>query len=244
MKDGENMVEQQLKQLIISRYGSLKKFSEEQKIAWSTLDGVIKRGVNKANITSLIKICEGLEIDCESLYYGQIQPKQNFLLTSMLNEKEDEIIKKYRDLDDHGQTLISTVIALEHERCIKESASKYETVLKPFYAGSLSAGSGLYVFDDVESEQIEVPIDFRDIDFVISVNGDSMEPSYQTGDKVMLKKQHQINIGEIGAFIVNGEAYIKELGKNALISHNKKYAPIQFNDAMRIDCIGKVIGKL
>ena len=36
-----------------------------------------------------------------------------------------------------------------------------------------------------------------------------MEPTYHDGDKVMIKKQRDIKIGEIGAFMVNGEAYIK-----------------------------------
>ena len=82
------MVEEQLKSLIIERYGSLKKFAESVDIAWSTLDGVIKRGVNKANITSLIKICEGLNIDCESLYYGDIITKQTILKQEPLTEEE------------------------------------------------------------------------------------------------------------------------------------------------------------
>ncbi len=56
------MIEQELKDLIIKRYGSINKFSENIDIAWTTLDGVLKRGVNKANITSLIKICNGLNI--------------------------------------------------------------------------------------------------------------------------------------------------------------------------------------
>lgn len=238
------MVEKELKEMIILKYGSLKKFSEDIDIAWSTLDGVIKRGVNKANITSLIKICEGLNIDCESLYYGKIVQKDNLLKSFKLNFMEENIIKKYRLIDDNGKNTVEFVLNDIYDRCVKESTPLYETVLKPAYQCGLSAGTGLYAFDDVPTEQIEVPIDFKDIDFVISVSGDSMEPTYHDGDKVMIKKQRDIKIGEIGAFMVNGEAYIKELGNECLISHNKKYAPIQFNESMRIDCIGKVIGKL
>lgn len=161
-----------------------------------------------------------------------------------LGDEECDLIKKYWNLDEHGKKAVNAIMDIEHDRCVKEPVIKYETVMKPIYPCSLSAGTGLYVFDDVPSDQIEVPINFSDIDFVISVNGDSMEPSFFNDERVMIKKQHEIQIGEIGAFMVNGEAYIKELGDNCLISHNKKYAPIQFNESMCIDCIGKVIGKL
>ncbi|WP_028042038.1 XRE family transcriptional regulator [Candidatus Stoquefichus massiliensis] len=160
-----------------------------------------------------------------------------------LKTAEYEHIKKYRNLDSHGQDLVDTVLLKEYDRCIKEPEEKCETVLKPSYQCGLSAGTGLYVFDDVPSEQIEVPIEFKDIDFVIGVNGDSMEPTYSNGEKVMIKKQ-EVQIGEIGAFMINGEAYIKERGKMGLISHNKKYPIKEFNDGMRIECIGKVVGKL
>lgn len=109
------MVEQQLKDLIISRYGNLKRFSEEIDIAWSTLDGVLKRGVNKSNITSLIKICEGLNIDCESLYYGRILPKQELLKTSPLSDEEQEYIKKYRQLNDDGKKIVDMILNREYQ---------------------------------------------------------------------------------------------------------------------------------
>ena len=71
-----------------------------------------------------------------------------------------------------------------------------------------------------------------------------MEPTYHDGDKVMIKKQRDIKIGEIGAFMVNGEAYIKELGNECLISHNKKYAPIQFNESIAYRLYWKSYRKL
>ena len=47
-----------------------------------------------------------------------------------------------------------------------------------------------------------------------------------TEDKLLVKKQSELNIGEIGVFIINGESFVKELGKNKLISHNKQYQDI------------------
>lgn len=238
------MVEQELKDLIISRYGSLKKFSEDINIAWSTLDGVIKRGANKANITSLIKICEGLSIDCESLYYGRILPKQDLLKNAPLNLNEENIIKKYRDLDNHGKDLIDTILLKEYDRCIKETEEIY---YPKKYIDRLpniaSAGIGDYLLDDIPIEKIEVDNDCQ-ADFAIGIDGDSMNPTYNHNDVVLVKRQNTISIGEIGIFIIDGDCFIKEYAKDRLISHNKDYPDKIFNECMDIRLVGKVVGKL
>ena len=208
-------------------------------VAKSTFTGY-EKGNSEPNMLTIKKLMEILEVDANYLWYDE-NDNSNSFVTSFI---EQQIIKKYRLIDETGKNTVEFVLNDIYDRCVKEPAPLYETVLKPAYQCGLSAGTGLYAFDDVPTEQIEVPIDFKDIDFVISVSGDAMEPTYRNGDKVMIKKQRDIKIGEIGAFMVNGEAYIKELGNKCLISHNKKYAPIHFNESMRIDCIGKVIGKL
>lgn len=236
------MIEQDLKNLIIERYSSLSRFAEIIDMPWTTLDGVLKRGVNKANITSLIKICNGLNIDCESLYYGRILPKQDLLNTTPLSSNELEHIKKYRSLDKYGIKQVDCVLDNEYDRCVKEQEAKY-TILKPNYLTGLSAGTGLYVFDDVPCEQIEVPIEYEDIDFVIGITGDSMEPDYHDGEQVMIKKG-EVRVGEVGAFMYDGEAFIKVLGNHKLISLNKDYPDKEIDDSTQFDVIGKVIGKI
>ena len=114
-------------------------------------------------------------------------------------------------------------------------------ILVPYYGHIASAGTGQYVFDDIPPEMIEIEneMDNMHVDFAIGVNGDSMEPTYNDGDTLLIKKQSDINIGEIGIFMINGEAFVKELGDGVLISHNKKYKDIHINDS--VICLGKVI---
>lgn len=108
----------------------------------------------------------------------------------------------------------------------------------------VSAGTGQYVFDDIPPEMIEVESNHitMQADFAVGVNGDSMEPTYKDRDVLLIKKQPSVNIGEIGIFMIDGEAFVKELGHNVLVSHNPKYAPIPFSES--ISCIGKVLGKV
>ena len=79
-------------------------------------------------------------------------------------------------------------------------------------------------------------------DYVIPITGDSMEPTYHGGDRVFVEKCESIEVGEIGIFIVNGDAYIKELGDKCLISHNEKYRPIRLDENDSVYCCGRVIG--
>ena len=113
---------------------------------------------------------------------------------------------------------------------------------KPEYLTGLSAGTGLFVFDDIPTQTTEVPEEYKNADFVIGVTGDSMESTFSNGDRVAVKKQPTINKGEIGVFMINGNGYIKELGDNVLISHNENYENITLDE--NSICIGKVLGKL
>ena len=69
-----------------------------------------------------------------------------------------------------------------------------------------------------------------------------MQPMFNDGDKVYIVNQQSVEIGEIGIFVINGNAYIKKLGKGQLISLNEKYKPIPLSEDDSIYCCGKVIG--
>ena len=71
-----------------------------------------------------------------------------------------------------------------------------------------------------------------------------MEPLYYDGDILLVRKQPDINIGEIGIFIKDGRGYVKKKGKNRLISLNKARADIFPSEYGEITCFGKVIGKM
>lgn len=62
-----------LKEIIIERYGSLKKFCETIDMPWTTLDSILKRGVANSNITNVLKITRELGLDTEALASGTIK---------------------------------------------------------------------------------------------------------------------------------------------------------------------------
>ena len=69
-----------------------------------------------------------------------------------------------------------------------------------------------------------------------------MEPTFHDGDKIFVCKQDAIDVSEIGIFIINGDAYVKELGTGKLISHNEKYRPISLKSDDSMYCCGRVLG--
>ena len=71
-----------------------------------------------------------------------------------------------------------------------------------------------------------------------------MEPVYYDGDILLVRRQPDIDIGEIGIFIQGGCGFVKKKGENRLISLNKLRPDIYPSEFDEIYCFGKVIGKL
>ena len=67
-------LESKIKELIISRYGSLKKFSEKINMPWTTLDSILKRGIANSNITNVLKITRELGLDDGELLFASNEP--------------------------------------------------------------------------------------------------------------------------------------------------------------------------
>lgn len=98
----------------------------------------------------------------------------------------------------------------------------------------------------------EEPIDFISLPemsgecIAIKVLGDSMEPTFFTGDLIVLKKEVEVSIGEIGVFLnkSTGESLVKRLKKKngifILESDNKDFKDIDIK-SNEIVCCGKVV---
>lgn len=80
-----------LKEIIIERYGSLKKFCEAIDMPWTTLDSILKRGVANSNITNVMKITRELHLDTEALASGTIKDA---------TKEEPTTIAAHLDADD------------------------------------------------------------------------------------------------------------------------------------------------
>ena len=162
--------------------------------------------------------------------------------TLSLNMYEIDIIEKYRTLDNYGQKIINLILDEEVERCTP-SEPLLEPISIAYYHQLASAGQGEYIFDDLPTDTIRIcrTAEAENADFVLRVRGDSMEPTISDGDLLLIQKTPELKIGDIGIFIDQHDCYVKELGADGLISHNKKYPLI--TSASGVMCVGKVLGK-
>lgn len=108
-------------------------------------------------------------------------------------------------------------------------------------------------------EAIEEILDYEEIDstlartgefFALQIKGDSMEPRMIEGDVVIVRKQKEVNSGDIAIVLVNGdEATVKRVRilENGLmlIPFNSKYVPWTYTaeevENMPVQIIGKVV---
>lgn len=67
-------VEERLKEMIIKQYGTMKDFTDHIGIPNSTFANILRRGVQNANVLTIIKICQALEISTDDLAEGRIVP--------------------------------------------------------------------------------------------------------------------------------------------------------------------------
>lgn len=65
-------IEERLKDLILSKYKSIREFTNTIQIPYSTLDTILKRGIRNSNVDNVIKICESLNISADALANGDI----------------------------------------------------------------------------------------------------------------------------------------------------------------------------
>lgn len=65
-------IENQLRELIILKYGSLREFTFNIGLPYSTLSTILKNGIMTANISNVVKICNALSIKIDELVEGRL----------------------------------------------------------------------------------------------------------------------------------------------------------------------------
>jgi SOS-response transcriptional repressor LexA len=109
----------------------------------------------------------------------------------------------------------------------------------------ISAGLGVLGEQEV-TEYLSIPgIRNHGNIFAVNVWGDSMEPTIKDGSIIIAKKEIEVRNGDIGAFFINDEAYVKRLKVTesyvALISDNPNYPPIFIGPGEDLKVVGKVV---
>ena len=85
--------EKDLKRLMEIKSGSVKAFSEEVGLAYTTVRSILERGIFNAKVENVIKICKGLDIKPEDIM-GIEKPKAESSIET-LPVKKFQLFQKY-----------------------------------------------------------------------------------------------------------------------------------------------------
>ena len=158
---------------------------------------------------------------------------------------EEELLRKYMELPHEARQAVvrfindATAKALQR----KNGTAPQKLLVMKRSLHKVSAGTGYDLNDSDAWETVTVKDtdDSRKADFLLEIEGDSMETTFHDGETVCVQQTPCVEVGEIGVFWVDGCGYIKELGNGCLISHNSSYDPIPLQGTEN-RCIGRVLG--
>lgn len=209
--------------------------------------GAWEAGRSRPDVGSVPVICEALDLSLEE-FFGVTERRRTGEETdrNVSAEERDTLIRRYGVLNSYNRQVILRQMSLLHDmqddirtprKVIRLFRNELAASAGPGEALEAARGEDVFLFSDEMTEAA---------DEIIRVNGDSMEPSFQDGDLVLVSHESKVRPGEIGVFICGDTGYIKEYREDGLHSHNPAYATITFNDgnADSVRCIGKVLGKV
>lgn len=198
-------------------------------------------GLRSPKKQQMIKLSEVFDVSIDDFF-----PTLNFQEnTPSIPVTIETTVKVMKKLEEPRQEKVLTFAESELEEQQRENIIDIREFIYNYYDNAVSAGTGEYLADG-KPETVTLPVDF-DADFVCPISGDSMEPEYHDEDYVFVKLSYDISDGDIGVFILDGDAYIKELRVDEegafLHSLNPQYRdkPITAESNFRI--VGEVVGR-
>lgn len=199
----------------------IKKRREE--LNYSTNYIEIHTGINKADLS---RIENGKKKKINPIYLKELSK------VLKLNQIELFAMAGFIDLD-----------YMEAQEINIDQLDPIEMMVIPIFS-SVAAGMG-YIPDAEPIDFITIPTTTGEC-VGIKVSGDSMEPTFFNQDIIVLKKEVEVGLGEIGVFLdkTSGESLVKRLKKKngvfVLESDNHIFKDIEIKTD-EIVCCGKVI---
>lgn len=222
------ILNQRRKELGLSQSGLAEKLRAEGIGVTNQAISKWENGSTYPNAKQFLALCRALEIDdINALFLG---------------ESSGNILA---GLDAAGRRKVMDYIELLHDSGRYKLSEKLRTRSLPLYSLPVSAGTGQFLdSEDYEMTEVgpEVP---ESANFGVRVAGDSMEPRFHNGQRVWVSQQHSLMTGEIGIFLYDGNAYLKQLiaGEDRLVLHslNPAYEDIPISPELPLRVLGKVV---
>ena len=103
-------IENDLKEIILSKYNSIENFCNENDILYKKVDKIFKKGIDNADVQLIFKICSILNIDVASVIEGEIRFNNPFLKYAKtpikLTNKQSTLLVNFDNLDDDDKNKV------------------------------------------------------------------------------------------------------------------------------------------
>lgn len=223
--------EMYLKELIESKYGTVRNFSEQIGVPYTTIRSIIERGVLNAKMQNIINICVGLGITPEQLYDFEDSIVANISkIAARLNADRQQAVYNFTKQQYNEQNNV-----IEFPTPTRTQVSVY---------GAVSAGTGEYLLDGTP-ELVDYDGAVPEHDFAVVVNGDSMEPTFEDKQIIFVKKTNEARNGQFVIADYDHQAFVKKFMRDEhgcrLVSLNKQYDDMVIDDEHELSIFGVVV---
>lgn len=199
-----------------------------------------ENGRSRPDVNLLPTICEALNITLYDLFCISDPTIKYTARQQLLVDEFSQLSEGHKKAVENLIDTLSTIEAAEN--CP-------ELTMLTYFSRQLAAGFGDPTEFDDEGEDVYVysSPDVDRADCIFTVNGNSMEPDFRSGQDVLVQRipnAPDLQYGEIGAFIIGNETYIKQYEEDGLHSLNPDYKTMHFCDTDSVYLIGRVLGVL
>ena len=109
-------IEEKLRDYILTKYKSVREFVSNTELAYSTVDGILKRGIANSSISKVFAICEALQISADELANNRIVPYSDSIQCFIATEIPDMIEYLKNHPDDLEEMKIDGITLTDEER--------------------------------------------------------------------------------------------------------------------------------
>lgn len=221
--------EEILKRIIEEKYQNVKAFSEKINIPYTTVRSILERGLLNAKVENVIRIADELNMRAEDM----------LLLSEKENLNKDLYFYFEKLTKDSKLKVIDFAKSkLDEQNTVSDNIVSFPTTL--YLDAVVAAGTGEWQ-DDNFKEEIEYDGQIPNHDYVVRVNGDSMQPLFEDNQILFIRKTHEVRDGQIIVCMLNNDTYVKKIMGNRLVSLNKKYKDILINEYDDFSVVGVVV---
>lgn len=184
-----------------------------------------ENGDRKANQDILFELADIFGISINT-FFPRVETKDINEVYNLLNSDNQAIVYDFAKSK------------LDEQNAISDNVVPFPTTLN--LDAVVSAGTGEWQGEEIR-EEVEYDGQIPSHDYVVRVNGDSMQPLFEDNQIIFIRKTNDVRDGQIIVCTLNNETYVKKIMGNRLVSLNKKYDDIKINEYDDFSVVGVVV---